>query len=95
MSSYKIMCCDADRLNIRPERYLNAPSVYEELRRIEQDGGVLYWNHKGVVGRVSLSVLRDGLDIVDTYFPQHYQPRVVRSVPAAIGWITWDQAEIV
>lgn len=80
------IACDDERLNVVYQK--------EELRELLQANGVLHWNHNGVVGKVPKVVLRETLALIDTYYPQHYQPRVPRVVPGSVGWIRWDQVII-
>ena len=74
---------EALRLNI-------ADYATEDLRRVAESGGVLYWHNDGILGKVQNGVLRDVLELWDDY--QTLRKRHPDAeIPPGVGVIAWEQ----
>ena len=82
MSSSRVLA-DKSRLNV-------FDYDIEELRRVADAGGVLYWNNDGLEGKVPNAVLRDVLEAVDDW--QRLEERHPDALfPPVLGTIWWEQ----
>jgi hypothetical protein len=82
MTSYQTSA-EIERLNI-------LDYDVEKLRQAAESGGVLYWNHGGLVGKVPNAVLRDTLSVYDDYVRlRERHPDAVP--PQDAGVIRWEQ----
>jgi len=65
----------------------------EKVELLLQSDSRLSWGHRGLIGRIPRSVLKNAYEA----YMQHYRPsidpnrRVVREIPKNLGIITWDQ----
>lgn len=82
MTSYQLLA-ETERLNI-------LDYDVEKLRQTAESGGVLYWNHDGLVGKVPNAVLRDTLSIYDDY-TRLRERHPDAEPPKELGIIRWEQ----
>lgn len=63
-----------------------------EICCAQLNGGPLFWNRNGLVGKVPAGILRDTLDLFIACEKMQRRGRIV-DLPAAAYTISWDQTE--
>lgn len=62
----------------------------EELRQVAESGGVLYWNHGGLWGKIPNAVLSNTLSTL-TDWRRFKDRRPKTTIPSSVSTIHWGQ----